>query len=479
MVKKIHLITFFAFFCFTASAQEMTLKQCIEIARDNNNAVKIAKQTLTTREQINEAAKQNYLPKVDLLAGYNHLSNPLKLNFEQPKESIITGIGNQATGSANDIYQQITGNTLPDNIRQIIYNTTTDIVRTVYPNFNPELSKQDYLLAGIALRQPIYFGGKLKASRTLASEQLQSGKINLETAQDLTIYNVAMQYIQIMYLNSMIEKQKQSLNSLNENVKYATSLLKAEIIPPYQKNWADIAKAQAETNLSQLYVEKQNALLTLEHLMGNASSNHINIDKKLKEDVPLPPVINDFDSLQNADLRLLNSKKNEAKTGLDIVNSMSKPNIFAIANVQFLRKDLPVITPPWLVGIEMQWTLFDSERKSKKLASESLVKETELLINEKKEAIDLSTRVTQNKLINFKNQSEVLNKARLQSYITTEMIKKRMENSLSSVKDVNDALNMQYESEKLYYTSVTAYQAALATYLYILGEPENIAAYLN
>ena len=357
----------------------------------------------------------------------------------------------------------------------MIYQTSKDIIGAIYPNYNPAIAKQSYFLAGVAVRQPIYLGGKLKASQQLSQQQVESGKANLQTSKDLTAYNIALQYIQIMYLNSMIAKQQESVSSLDKNEKYAGNLMTAEIIPPYQKNWADIAKKQADTNLKNLNLEKQNALLMLKDLMGISLDEPLEITEKLNENTVLPPF---SESGNNADLKLLKSKKTEAETGLNITKSLSKPNIFAIGNVQFFRKDLPLITPPWLLGIEMQWTLFDPERKSRNLASESLVKEADLLIEQKQKAVNLAAKIAENKLLSLKEQSETLDASRQQTYTTTEMVRKRMENSLSSVKDVNDALQLQYEAEKLYYTSVVAYQTALATYFYINGNPENITNYI-
>lgn len=227
--------------------------------------------------------------------------------------------------------------------------------------------------------------------------------------------------------------------------------------------------------LKNLKLEKENALLILKDLMGMNLDEPIEVEEKLSEKTVLPPFSN---TENNADIRLLLSKKSEAETGLDITKSLSKPNIFAIGNVQFLRKDLPLITPPWLVGVEMQWTLFDPERKSKNLAAASLVKEADLLIQQKQQSVNLATKVAENKLISIKDQSETLDSARKQTYTTTEMVRKRMENSLSSIKDVNDALQLQYEAEKLYFTSLVAYQTALASYLYLIGSPETVTQYI-
>lgn len=454
---------------------QYSLKQCIDKAQENNSVIKLAEQSLETREKLLQSNKNNYLPKVDLLAGYNYIGEPLRVNLQQVKDGIVEGTANQSVYAANSVFQQITGQPLTQQIQDVIYQTSKDIIGAVYPNYNPAIAKQSYFLAGVAVRQPIYLGGKLKASQQLSQQQVESGKANLQTSKDLTAYNIALQYIQIMYLNSMIAKQRESVSSLDKNEKYAGNLMTAEIIPPYQKNWADIAKKQADTNLKNLNLEKQNALLMLKDLMGISLDEPLEITEKLNENTVLPPF---SESGNNADLKLLRSKKTEAETGLNITKSLSKPNIFAIGNVQFFRKDLPLITPPWLLGIEMQWTLFDPERKSRNLASESLVKEADLLIEQKQKAVNLAAKIAENKLLSLKEQSETLDASRQQTYTTTEMVRKRMENSLSSVKDVNDALQLQYEAEKLYYTSVVAYQTALATYFYINGNPENITNYI-
>ena len=468
----------FILFIFSSAkilCQQYTLKECIEKGKQNNTAVKLAEQSLETRQQLLQSSKNNNLPKVDFLGGYNYIGEPIRINMQQVKDGIVEGSANQSANSANAVYQQITGNPLPQQVQNVIYQTSKDIISAVYPNYNPAIAKQSYFLAGILVRQPIYLGGKLKAAKELTKQQVESGKANLESSQNLTAYNIALNYIQVMYLNSMIERQEKIVESLEKNENYAQNLLKAEIIPPYLKNWSNITKLQGETNLKNLKLEKENALLTLKDLMGISLDEPLEIQEKLNESIEVP---NFSSSEKNTDLKLLLSKKKEAETTNDITKSLSRPNIFAIGNYQFFRKDLPLITPPWLVGIEMQWTIFDPERKSRNLASQSLVKEADLLINQKQKSLDLATKISENKLLSFKQQSETFDAARKQTYTTTEMVRKRMENSLSSVKDVNDALQLQYEAEKLYYTSIVAYQTVIATYFYITGNIDDITKYI-
>lgn len=475
MKIKISAFLLLLLFCSNAFCQETTLANCINTALQNNSVIKIAKQSLDTRQELLQSNKNNFLPKIDALAGYNYIGEPIKVNLQQVKDGIVEGTATQNVQSANTLYHEITGNQLSQQVQNVIYQTSKDIIGTVYPNYNPTITKQSYFLAGVMVKQPLYLGGKLKASQQLSQQQVESGKANLESSKQITTYNIALQYIQIMYLNSMIEKQKKTVASLQENEKYAENLLKAEIIPPYQKSWAAIAKLQAENNLKNLYLEKENALLTLKDLMGVSLDGRLEINKELNINTALP-IFNVSEN--NADLKFLQSKKAEAETGNTLTKSLSRPNIFAIGNYQFLRNDLPLITPPWLVGVELQWPIFDPERKSRNAASKSLVKEADLLLQQKEKSVNLALAIAKNKLISLKDQSETLDTSRKQTYITTEMVIKRMENGLSSVKDVNDALQLQFEAEKLYYTSIVAYQTALATYFYIAGNPETITQYI-
>ena len=462
------------------SAQSLTLKDCIARAKENNTAIELAKQSVETRKEQLAGSKKNILPKVDLLAGYNYLGKPLEVNLQQTKDGIVEGSALQSANAAATIYEQITGNPLNQNIRDLIHQSSRDIISAVYPNYNPALSKQDYFLAGVMLRQPIYLGGKLKAVQELKKQELHSSEINLENAQDLLVYNLSLQYLQVLYFNSMIEKEEQKVEALQKNEKYAANLLKSEIIPPYQKKWADVALMQGKTSLENLKLEKENALLTLKQMMGMTLDSNLEIDGKISEDYATTTELQKLQAEQNTDIRLLTAKKEEANTALKVAKSMNYPNIFAIGNAQFFRKDLPVITPPWMVGIEMQWTIFNGfENQNKIKAAQSLVKEADLLIQQKQEAVALALQLAQNKIKAFQNQSETLDAARKETYTTTEMVRKRMENSLSSVKDVNDALQLQYSSEKLFYTSLVAYQTALATYYYLNGQPENITTLID
>ncbi|MBO9618130.1 MAG: TolC family protein [Niabella sp.] len=465
---------------YSKAQQSLSLADCIGKALENNTAARLAKQSVETRQQQYNAAKLNLLPKADLLGGYNHLSKPLTLDMQGLKSGIVEGAAGQSVNTANSVYNQITGADLPKAVQDKIYSTTRGLVEAFYPTANPEISKQDFVTAGILFRQPIYLGGKLKALQELAEQQVISGKVNLDAVNDNLKFNVATQYIQLLYLNTMLDKQAQLVTALDKTQQSAENLLKAELIPPYQKKWVDVIKAQGVTGYENLKLEKENALLQIKQLMGMNLDEPILIKDTLSDHAQLPAGFLGPDVEQNPDLRLLNSKRDEATIVVKTTKTANLPNVFGIANYQFLQKNLPAIMPPWMVGVEMQWSLLDWVQNARKVkAARSLASESELLIRQKKETLDLGTRVAQNKIVSLRNQMLTLKMARDEAISTTAIVQIRLDNSMASVKDVNDAQQLQLEAEKTYYTSLLAYKIAVATYCYILGKPDIISQFIN
>ena len=72
--------------------QQYTLKECIEKGKQNNVIIKLAEQSLQTREKLLQSNKNNNLPKVDFLGGYNYIGEPIKINLQQVKDGIVEGI---------------------------------------------------------------------------------------------------------------------------------------------------------------------------------------------------------------------------------------------------------------------------------------------------------------------------------------------------------------------------------------------------
>lgn len=488
--KKIHMRKGFLFivpvFLMSAvHAQEVgrpiTLQECYDMAAQKNTLIMQAKHALKASEYNLEAEKRSYFPKVDLLAGYNYLGKPLEINLQQVKDGIVEGSSQQSVNTANEVFNQITGQHLPQQVQDRIFNATQRILNTVYPDYNPALSKQQYFTASLGFREAIYLGGKLSAVKDLAQARVTSGELNRQVVEKELYLLIGLQYLRIMYLNNILGHEERIVDAFRKNRDYAASLKANEILPPYLLNWAKVSLVQAESRYRNQQLEKQNALLELNKLMGLPLDTVINITDTLKY---IPAAIHtattpDFYQ-QNPAYRLLESKSSLAEVAVKTTRSLSLPNIFAIGNVSLYRKDLPLTMPPWLVGVEMQWNLFDGFQKQKRVkASKQLVEETRMLTENTRSSLEVRLQVCINKMNALKNDVAALDTARQQARLTTTLIEERMKTEMSSVKDVNDALLIEEEMEKIYYTGVLGYYLALAEYWSIVGTPQRLQEFIK
>ncbi|MGX5818823.1 TolC family protein [Chitinophaga lutea] len=458
-----------------AQTAELSLADCFRLSRSRNIAVEQARRSLSARQYQLKSEQATYMPKVDLLAGYNYLSKPLEINLQQVKDGIVEGSSQQATNAANTVYQQITGNPLPQNVQDVIYNTSRDIIGAAYPNYNPALAKQSYFVAALGLRQPIYLGGKLATARDIARAEYDAGIINLELAEKQTDFAVAASYIRILYLNSLTQSQGRIVEAMEQNERFAVSLVNNEIIPPYQRNWATVALTWARTRQHNVELDKENALVELKRLLQIPQDSAVLIGDTLRfRSMTAPSAPDDF-YRSNPLWKSIYSKSSLAESAVKASRSINLPNIFGIGSLNLYQKDLPVTTPPWMVGVEMQWTLFSGLNGPRKVkAAKQLVEEAKLAADNTQNILEASATVVRNKVTALEKDLLALSTARDQARHTTSLVRERLANQMSSVKDVNEALLVEEEISKAYYAALFGYMLAAAEYYNILGTPQQI-----
>ncbi|MBL0737718.1 TolC family protein [Flavobacterium sp. GN10] len=480
---KLNFLKPFILFCFLfgleTKAQTTSLEECFSIAQQNNITIKQAKSALKTGEYNLQAEKKGYLPKVDLLSSYSYLSNPLTINLQTVKDGVVEGSSQQSVNTANEIYHEITGNNLSQAAQDRIYNASKTVIGGIYPDYNPSLSKQSYFIAGVGVRQPIFLGNKINSSIDLAQSVANSAGIGVEIAGKEVDFLIAVQYLRILYLNSLIKKQEQIVNALDKNRNYAEELVKNKILPPYQKNWTNVVLIQAQSQYNNIKMEKQNAHLELNKLMGVDLDTTIVISDTLRyAEINLEKPMKDY-WLTNPVYRIANNKISYAETAERISKSMALPNVFAIGNYNLYQKDLPVSIPDWFVGLELQWTLYNGQTSKKTLAAKQLIEEAKLGEENSSLMLQVQSRVAKNKMSSLQNDVMTMDAARKEANTTSSLITKRMNNQLSSPKDVNDALLVETEIEKGYYTAVLGYYLALAEYFNSLGNPSQITQFIK
>lgn len=463
----------------TMMAQATSLEDCFNLARQNNMSLRQAKSALLSGQYNLQAEKKSYLPKVDLLSSYSYLSNPLTVNLQQVKDGIVEGSSRQNVNAVKEVFKEITGNDLSQTVQDRIYNASKNIIGGVYPDYNPSLSKRSYFVAGLGVRQPLFLGNKLDAAGNLAQSVVNSADINVDLVSKEVDFLIALQYLRILYLNTLSSRQQVMVDALDKNNTYAKELVKNQVLAPYQKSWTNVILIQAKSQFNNIQLEQQNAHVELNKLLGISLDSNVLIADTLKY-LPAAPAVpqGDFWS-SNPIYKMAGSKISYAKTAEKISKSFALPNIFAVGNYNLYQKDLPLLMPDWFVGVELQWTLFNGQTRKRTLAARQLVEEAKLAEENASLSLQVQSKVARNKMLSLQNEVLSLDNARKEAQTTSRLITERMKNQLSSPKDVNDALLIQTEIEKGYDTAVLGYYLALAEYFNSLGTPKQIAQYIR
>jgi len=462
------------------SGQKTSLQQCFAIARQNNLQMKQTQHSIQAKRYSLAAENLSRLPKIDLFAGYTYLSNPLTINLQTVKDGVVLGSSQQSVYTANEVYRQITGENLPGPVQQEIYNTANTIIETAYPDYNPVLSEQQYFTAGLMVRQPIWLGGKLNSARNVASTELKAGIINQQLIENELEFTISLQYLRILYLNTLLDINTQMVSAFEKNENFATEMVKNQIIPPYFKSWTRVQLIQARSRQSNTLLDRQNALVEMNQLLGIPPDTALHINDRLyyrEFSIAKPEHIT---ASENPLLLMAGNSTLLAKTSIKSATSLLLPNLFGIANINIYQNDLPVTTPPWMVGLEFQWNLFDGLANYKRVqVTRQIAAEASLMEEETRVGITTKTTVALNRLKTIGNDLATLDSARVEAKTTTLLIVERAQNNLSSPKDVNDALIFQEEIEKAYWSSVLLYYTALAEYFNLSGDSGRITEYLN
>lgn len=460
--------------------QDVTLQTCFSLAHKNNILIRQSQHNVQSRKYALAAEKLSMLPSIDLLAGYNYLSNPLTINLQTVKDGVVLGSSQQSMYTANEVYRQITGENLPGPVQQEIYNTSKKIIEGAYPDYNPELSQQQYFTAGLFVRQPIWLGGKLRTARNVASTELKSGMLNQQLIENELDLTIALQYIRILYLNTLLALNSETVAAFEKNEYFVAELVKNDIIPPYYQNWTKVLLVQARSRQNNTVTDKQNALAEMNHFLGLPGDTLLNIADTLRYRPVEMKFPENNQSLQNPLLLMAGNATLLARTNIKGAQSLLLPNFFGVANINLYQKDLPLTTPPWMVGVELQWSLLDGFKNYKRVqATKQIAEEASLQEENTRTGIDTKIVVALNRLKSMQQEIATLDSARTEAKTTTSLIGERARNNFSSPKDINDALIIEQEIEKTYYTAVFGYYVSLAEYCNLIGSSNSIAEYLQ
>lgn len=270
-MRKLLVIYLLAGIITPAAAQRtLSLDSCRAMALRNNKQLSVAKLKQEVALNTRKAAKTKYLPKVDLLGGYEWTSQEVSLLKDSQKDmlgnlgtTVSSALGEKATNILGTLAQQgmITpqqaqalGNFMGSQIAPLAQTINgfgqgiTDAFRT---------DTRNIFAAAVMLRQPIYMGGAITAANRMAeiNEQLSANSFN--AANQNTLYTIDQTYWTVVSLRqkerlakSFLELVKKLDSDVHKMIQEGVATRADGLKVDVKVNEAEMAVTQVENGLS-------------------------------------------------------------------------------------------------------------------------------------------------------------------------------------------------------------------------------------
>ncbi len=271
MTKRLSLIAIAFSIGLLAQAQEkMTLEDCRQMAINNNKQLSVARIGKDIAADNRAAARTKFLPKVDVMAGYELMSKEISLLSDDQKNmlnllgtNITSAVGNDLTGILTSMVEK--GIMTPDLAQSLgqrlgalgsnlagigdkFGSTVTDAFRT---------NTRNNFAGSVMLRQPIYMGGSITALNRIAELNEKMAAENYDMVVQSTIYEIDATYWLVVSLkhklrlaDSYLELVKQFNSDVHKMIDEGVSTRADGLSVDVRVNEAEMTKMKVEDNLT-------------------------------------------------------------------------------------------------------------------------------------------------------------------------------------------------------------------------------------
>jgi outer membrane protein TolC len=218
MIKRLYTITFILAFAVSVTAQTLTLDSCRALAIANNKELRISGEKINAAHYQHEAAKTNYLPKLNAEAGYVRNQREISLLNDNQKAA-LGGLGTQAGAGVQQLATAL-ATKYPD-LAPLISSFGSTYLPTLVTGLNGvgtsvvdafRTDTRNIFTGALTLIQPIFMGGKIRAYDKITSYAEQLAQQQHQTGMQDVILNVDQAYWQVI---SLVNKKKLAESYLN------------------------------------------------------------------------------------------------------------------------------------------------------------------------------------------------------------------------------------------------------------------------
>ena len=408
-----------------------------------------------------DAAKDLYLPQVNLSAGYLYLDDKIQLSPDDILDSIPAG--SMLEGQFGSLGQAMGLS-----------------AEALQHGFTSTISDREIKSSSLSLLWPIYTGGRITATQDLAKASVSEARKHRDLKLYAQFQELCRRYFGVVMLRQLLDTRTEVENSLKIHLQHAQLMVENGQI-------AEVEKLQAEASHDKAKVDRKKAASNLR--IAQAALTRLLQEKALVE--PTSPLfinrkLPDLDTFIDktlADypaLAIFEAKKQMANNLAALEEGKYYPEVALLGNYNLYEEDslASEMIPDWFVGLAVKVPILDrSGRGGKRLAARSLITKVEALQKQVREDLSIlvekTYRLTKQAIAEYDGLASSLKLAEK----TLELREKAFDQGLATSLDVVDArlyvAGVKNRRSHAAYTYVTR----LAELLTISGELDLFPAY--
>ena len=361
----------------STDSKNLTFEEALGLSLQNNHLIKQYNHKSLQMEQELKAAKGLHLPRLSLSATYVYMADNIELDLTPVRDAITPlystlGHYGKFGGVPNPDPKTNTAMPyLPDDVSTaVIRGKMLEGLNTVNSaDWIPTIQEKKFGMVNAGFVMPIYTGGKINAANKAAKIKFEASEIEtIQKSHELSC-ELVERYFGLILANQAVKVRQTVKDGMQKHYDDAQKLAQQGMIAQVEVLNAKVYYSDADRELKK--AERQVEILNEAVLNTVAETENSKIN-------PISELFY-FDKIEELDffkkkalensplLGQVNKKKELAQQGVKVEQSAYLPTVAATGTYDIVNKDLSPYLPDYMVGIGLQWSLFDGNARSRKV----------------------------------------------------------------------------------------------------------------
>ena len=360
-------------------AKPMTFTDAYQQMHQNSHVLKQAAYAIQEKEADRKAAFGLRAPRVFVTANAVQMADPLTLDLTPVRDAInplyeVLGKYGNFSGVANpDPKTSGVMPILPDNVStQILRGKIQEGQATMNAGeWNQMIQEKQFAAVNANFIWPLYTGGKINAANRASEIYKEEATLQEKQKEGELLSELANRYYGLVLAEQACKVRQQVAEAMKKHLFDSQKLSEQGQIAKVEFLHAQVANSDAERELKKSNREATIVKRALQNTIATGDSSDFTPASKLfiLKSVEDENFFIELALRNNPQLQQVDSKRELAATGVKLEKSNFLPTVALTGTYDMVNKDLSPYVPDWLVGVGLNWSIFEGNARNRKLQS--------------------------------------------------------------------------------------------------------------